>query len=478
MNKIYSLVILLGFTLTSAAFELTPELKETGLKTIIVETIDDEEPTCESIEHPAGSWGVGITNVNKVPGSVVVMDCEGNALFDSGEYTKKESGMTIKVRGNTSALKDKKPYKIKLEKKGDLLCRGDKNLRDKNWALLSNLSNLYELGFLVSEWIGMPWTPAGEYVNLVMNGSYRGLYFLVEAVERNETCRIITDETGFIAERDPYWWNQDGEYLPSGWNTYFNWTMKYPDFEDLTDDTRAYVQSVLDSFEAIIKTENYEELIDIDSFCRWLIAQDILGSSDGGGTNFYLAKFDNTPSSKLYVPVLWDVDSAEETEDRWSSVHNEGNIKPLFENTNTAFKRRYVNLYWEYSPTIFDNMEKLSAEMRTEKWEGFNKAAQLNNTVWNQQDANRQNTALQNADDMDWWFPARRRWLDNAVADLETTLGMNSITSADEEDGHATVFTLSGITVYEGPADEFRAPAPGIYLIRKGGKTVKTVIGH
>lgn len=455
-------ILAAGAVACAGAYEPTPEMLATGLKTVMVETIGGEEPVCTEIHAPEGSWGVGITDVNKVPGSVRVIGSDGDELFYSGEYLKKESGMTVKVRGNTSARYAKKPFKIKLEKKGDLLCRGDKSLNDKNWVLLTSSNNLYELGFLIGEWIGMPWAPAYEYVHLVMNGDYRGVYTLVEAVERNEKCRIRTEETGFVAERDAYWWNEDGQYLPSGWNPQFNWTLKYPDFEDLTSDGKAYISGVLADFEAIIQTEDYEELIDIDSFCKWLIAQDILGTSDGGGTNFYLAKDDDTADTKLYVPVLWDVDSGEETENVWSAVHRQGMIKPLFDNANEAFRKRYVDLYQQLSPTIYANIESLTASMRGDEWAGFNKGAALNDARWGK---NTLYTSSHNADDMDWWFPARRLWLDNAVADLQTTLGVDGVTVPTEDDGSVNVYTLEGVRIYSGPREGFSAPSPGLYIV-------------
>lgn len=471
---IYVVLFFALFGHRAGAFVITPEMQATCLRTVVISTVGGEEPVCESVVAPEGSWGIGITNVNKVPGRVLVLEPDGSAVYDSGEYLKKESGMTVKVRGNTSARFAKKPFKIKLEKKGDMMGRGDKSLNDKNWVLLTSGNNLYQLGFLIGKWIGMSWAPACEYVHLVMNDDYRGVYILAEAVERNAECRIVTDESGFVAERDPYWWNEDGQYLPSGWHPQFNWTMKYPDFEDLTDATADYISEVLRNFENIITTENYEDLIDVDSFCKWLIAQDILGTSDGGGTNFYLARKDDMSSSRLYVPVLWDVDSGEDTVDAWSNVHYESMIAPLFNNRNTAFSRRYVELYRELSPSVWRNVESLVAELRSGEWEGFDKAAQLNNGRWG--DSAVQYSSSENADHMEWWFPARKKWLDKAVDALEIALETDGIPCPVESSSVITVYSLEGIELYRGPEEDYTPPAAGIYIIRNAegaGKLIK-----
>ena len=457
------------------AFEPGPEIRTTGLKTLVINTIDGEEPVCESIEAPEGSWGVGIINVNKVPGNVTVWNPDGSIAYESGSYVKNESGMTIKVRGNTSARYVKKPFKIKLEKKADLLGRGDKDFNDKNWVLLTARHNLYELGFLVGEWMEMPWSPAFEYVNVVINDDFRGVYVLAEAVERNEKCRIVTDKTGFVVERDPYWWNENGEYLPSVWNPQFNWTMKYPDFEDLTEDLTNYISGVLNNFEQIISTENYEDVIDVDSFCKWLIAQDILGTSDGGGTNFYLARKDNTADSKLFVPVLWDVDSAEETVDAWSAVHKEKHIAALFNNPNKNFRKRYIELYRQFSPAVFKNIEELTASLRSGEWDGYNEAARLNNEKWGN-DAP-QYASAKNAEDMDWWFPDRKEWLDNEVERLAGELEMGVVFPV-EDDNIISVYTFDGLKIYTGEKDGFAPSSPGIYLIHSASEVKKVILRY
>ena len=134
-----------------------------GLPVLVVETVDHEEPTCDYVSAPAGCMGQTIRNATKVPGRLVMYQRivgVDSVTYDSGDYVKDVSGMTIKIRGNTSAYHDKKPYKIKLQKKKDLLLRGNEDVyEDKEWLLIRDQFLLTTAGFIVSDLLGMPWTP-------------------------------------------------------------------------------------------------------------------------------------------------------------------------------------------------------------------------------------------------------------------------------------------------------------------------------
>ena len=268
---------LIQLTISANTTPSKSDLLQIGLPVLQIETIDHEEPTYEDADAPAGCMGSGIKNATKVPGRVTIETLNEGIIFDSGEYTSKKSGMTIKVRGNTSArYNPKKPYKIKLEKKGDMLCRGDALYNDKNWLLLrvDNINTL--IGFKTGELINMEWNPQYEFVNVIFNGDYRGLYLLVEAVERNADCRLNVDKTtGFVAELDAYWWNEDFS-IPSVFHSPgLAYTFKHPDAEDMTDEQKEYYQTTLQTAEQAMRNGGYNTLIDEISFAKWIMSMDI-----------------------------------------------------------------------------------------------------------------------------------------------------------------------------------------------------------
>ena len=71
-----------------------------GLPVLRIETIGHEEPTCDYVSAPEGCWGKSIMNATKVPGRIQLIDSTG-ILYDSGNYMNDNSGMTIRIRGNT-----------------------------------------------------------------------------------------------------------------------------------------------------------------------------------------------------------------------------------------------------------------------------------------------------------------------------------------------------------------------------------------
>ena len=213
------IVLLVIFCMGISGVTYGQEVPDSLIPVLHVTTVDGEMPACEVTQAPEGCVGVTITGNDYVPGRMV-MTFEGDTLYDSQEYEKGVSGMRIKIRGNsTGAYLAQHPYKIKLSKKDDLLLRGDKAYRHKEWVLLSmytwnvRMSNqesnsLNIAGTVLSRIMGMEWVPSYRFVHVVINGQYQGMYYLMETVDRGSS-RIDISETGFLIEHDVFWWKEN-----------------------------------------------------------------------------------------------------------------------------------------------------------------------------------------------------------------------------------------------------------------------------
>lgn len=342
----------------------------TGLPIIQIETVNKEEPSAEVAMWPGTDIECTLKNATKIPGRVIIYkDEETTPIYDSGEYEKKKSGCTIKLRGNTSAVSEgKKPYKIKLEKKadllGDLIGREGDIYKDKEWILLKDATSLNSfIGLTVAALLGNPWTPAFAFVNVIINDEYRGIYLLIEAVNKSQG-RVTVENNGYIIERDPYWWNEEVFFRTDFYEQ--EYTFKYPDEDDVTLEIKNYIKNYMDETEIAINNGTYEEKIDINSFARWLLIHDILGTWDGGGSNIYLKKNDNTSNSKLEMSTPWDFDTicdstglvVENMTNKWSNIHEDENriFYHLLNNENASFLQAYKTLWENNSSNLVSNI--------------------------------------------------------------------------------------------------------------------------
>lgn len=390
------------------------EIIALGLPVIYVETVDHEEPTCDYVSAPSGSMGKSITNVTKVPGRLIVykrLDNADSVMYDSGDYEHDVSGMTIRLRGNTSAYDVKKPYKIKLQKKFDLMFGGnDAVYKDKEWLLLRDDYLYTTAGLLVNELVGMPWTPRHHFVNLVINNRYRGAYLLCESIKRNPDCRLNVDKnSGYIFEYDPYWWNEP-VYVKSSRHPKYNYTFKYPDDEDITEEQLAYMQSLVPPYENSLNNGTYTNFIEVKSYAGWCMVHDIMGTKDAGGTNMFYTKYDTTAASKIVMPLAWDFDMAYRMSTAWSASHTE-HMNKLFNSTNRTFTGEYAALWRRISGTFISNYNTTMAAFRNSN-EGLALSASfaLDRYVYN-----RTTSVYNQVTGSISWIANRYTWLNNSI---------------------------------------------------------------
>ena len=374
----------------------------TGLPVLCVETVDHEEPTCQYVSAPAGSIGRTIRNATKVPGRMTIyqrIDGVDSLMYDSGDYEKDVSGMTIKIRGNSSAYYDKKPYKIKLQKKRDLLFRGDESTyKDKDWVLLRDEYLRTMAAFKVSRMVGM----------------------------------------GFIFECDIYWWNE-AVYVNSVDSPVYNYTFKYPDEDEITPEQLAYMQWLVSAYEASLTTSDYPRWIDVTSFAAWILVHDIEGTKDGGGANRYYTKQDTTSASKIVMPVVWDFDLSERTPEDWSRCHNEYMGK-LFNNPNRAFINEYVRLWCQIRDHFVDDITSSMSAFETADEGVALKAANKLELI--------KTGSNYPVDRYVWWrnkwFTERYPWLDAAIMAMHVPHDVDVDGSVDISDVVALIDMVLG----------------------------------
>lgn len=217
-----------------------------------------------------------------------------------------EGAMRIRGRGNATFGYPKKPYKIKLDEKSEILGMPS----DKEWVLLANYCDKSllrtSIAFKLSELMSMPWTPRTEFVELFLNGRYEGNYLLGEHVKVSKN-RLNADDDGYLIERDGYYQQEPLYFMTDRGNPF---TFKHPDTDDITQQQVAYIKDYVNKFEYVLYSQNfmdpeegYRKYIDVDSWVNWYLVQETLCNKD---TNYYFFKKNAQPDTKLGMSPVWD----------------------------------------------------------------------------------------------------------------------------------------------------------------------------
>ena len=219
--------------------------------------------------------------------------------------------VSIKLRGQTTATYPKKPYKLKFEKKQEILEFSGKY---KKWTLLANyldkslIRNI--LAFKISEMVGLEFTPRCLPIDLIMNGNFRGNYFICDQIEvksgRIDIEEISEDDEtgGYLLEIDARaadeekYFRTDREVLVE---------IKYPDPEDITEIQENYIKEYMNILERNVYNRN-TSYIDINSFSLYFIVQEFCGDIDTVIASFHCTK--RKGDDKLYFGPVWDFDRA------------------------------------------------------------------------------------------------------------------------------------------------------------------------
>ena len=392
------------------------DLFGSGTPVMFIETEGGVYPTADVADPPEGCVGASIKNKTTVPGRMFIVDENRDTIYDSDFYKKSESGMTVRLRGNWSGRREKASYKLKLEKKFDLI-EGDQSKADKNWILKFDQDMWPHVipSLKVNELLGMQWTPRYMWVHVVFNGEYRGLYQLIEGIRRNPDGRIDVSKDGYIIEYDAYWWNEDVWFetpLHEEYE-YMNYTFKYPDPDEIHEDQIAYISDYMTKVEQSVQNGTYAEYIDVESFARWLLGADILGIRDGAGFNIFITKYDNTSKSVVKMANLWDYDTMMRTKGRWSKLHESFLFPKLISNVDNTFIDRYTDIWENEGHFIIDStISYLKAYAESPEGEALNNSLIIDNERWPNYSVDFDKYVESAVN----WFEARKVWMDDTIA--------------------------------------------------------------
>ncbi len=227
--------------------------------------------------------------------------------------------LQIKGRGNASWGLTQKAYGLKLDEKADFLDMG----AAKKWVLISVGSDMSMMRNYLTQKLaaamGLPYTCENEYLDVVVNGEYKGTWVLTEKIQIHEERVDISEDTGVLFEIEMTYRHTCDVCvtLNSGGNVHLTLQeYKGLDVEDMTRNQKIAAQRELkayfDPLNAAIynTTSSIKELskyIDIDSFVNWYLLNELTRNYDSQFvTSCYCFIGDD---GKLYMGPVWDFDS-------------------------------------------------------------------------------------------------------------------------------------------------------------------------
>ncbi len=275
-------------------------------------------------------------------------------IYDDGTsfYT---DNLDIRGRGNASWSFNKKPYRMKLAKKVNLM---GFPARERNWTLISNegdktlMRNL--LAFDISRRLELSYTPVGRPVDVFLNGEYQGTYQLCDHIQvapgRVEVEEMGTNDNsfpnlsgGYLIEVDAYaspetevsWFTSKRNGTPV--------TIKYPDEEDITTFQTDYIKEHYYQMELALASDNfrdqeegYRKYIDVPSFIRHFIVGELSGNTD---TYWSVYMYKNRNDDRFRFGPVWDFDIAFENDIRTYPINNKSEWVYQFGSRANGFDR-------------------------------------------------------------------------------------------------------------------------------------------
>ena len=261
------------------------------------------------------------------------------ARMKAGDY---DGYIGIKLRGNSSLSFNQKKYTIELRdangKEVDAPLLGMP--AHSKWVLLAPYNDVSmvrdPLAFQLWRDMGH-WGPRTTMVELMMDGDYRGIYILCEAIKRGADRIDIANlkkkdvegrelTGGYILRIDTY--NDEDATFPSKvpgigdgiMTSQITWSCIYPKKKKLQPEQLKYIEQYVDSVELTIQSDHftdpewgYERLIDVGSFVDYFIHTELSLNADGYKRSAYFYKEkvrEDGTGGKLFAGPVWDYNLA------------------------------------------------------------------------------------------------------------------------------------------------------------------------
>jgi subtilisin-like proprotein convertase family protein len=200
---------------------------------------------------------------------------------------------------------------------------------------------------------------------LVVNGQYQGIYYLMEKIKRDQNrvdiAKLLpTDNSGdeltggYIFKIDKTTGNSNIAWTsnyPAADGSPINFQHHYPTYDVITPQQNVYIHSYVDSFENALNGPNYTDpligyrkYIKHKSFIDFMLLNEISKNVDGYRLSSFLHKEKNSNGGELRMGPVWDFNLA-----WWNADYCNGNLSTgwAYEFGNVCTGGFQVPTWWE-----------------------------------------------------------------------------------------------------------------------------------
>lgn len=327
-------------------------LTSSNLPIVVINTINN----APIVDDPKVGAHMGIiSNANGI-----------NNITDA--YNDYDGLIGIELHGNSTQGFSKKPYT--LETRDALGNNLDASLlgmsADNDWILLASYIDRTLIRDPLAHYISQSageWSSHSRYCELMVNGTYMGVYQLIEKIKRVKNRLNLSKLTA----QDVAGEDLTGGYIyeVSGFTTGpgdfgQNRSIHYPKADEITAAQLSYIRKYDSDFRNLMLTaafndpeDGYEKYINVNTFVDELIAQEAMRNSDAYGWSAY---FHKDRSDKLNAGPAWDFDQSSgnstykngASTSGWIFMQNDGYIPVFWQKlwSDPRFKYR-VKLRWQ-----------------------------------------------------------------------------------------------------------------------------------
>lgn len=316
-----------------------------------------------------------------------------------GQLEYQGTADSVGGRGNYSWIySDKKPYNVVLTEDANLLSLG----RGSKWVLLANSVDATlmrnKIVFDFAKQLGLPYSPDSQWVDLYMNGEYRGLYLLSESADIGADRVNISPTDGVILAMEPE------SILQEKKDTYFvtdaGIALEVRSPKTVDQETISVLAMKLQSVENALLAEDgvddlteasWESLIDVDSWVKKYLVDEVFANYDAFWRSSYFYYSDNT--ERLFAGPVWDYDKSQGNDDAWQSKEPNtfwANRPAAVQEVQTSWMDNlyrkdefYCRAVEMYQTTFLPELEHLLSETIYEYAEEISVAASADKIRWN-----------------------------------------------------------------------------------------------